>query len=107
MDVGIGDAVAIGLSAVDQIIRNDPVAYGNIQFCPRNAVEIITLFGGTNPSYYGYRHRATIVGNGRTEQKAFRPGFSKEAYDTRGRDLFDHIAPREVTEAILNQVSLL
>lgn len=79
----------------------------NVQFRPRNAVKIITLFGGTNPSYYGYRYRATIVGGGRKEQKAFRPGFSKEAYDTRGRNLFDHIAPREVTAAILNQVSLL
>ena len=79
----------------------------NAQFRPRNAVKIITLFGGTNPDYYGYRQRATIVGSGRKEQKAFRPGFSKEAYNTRGRNLFDHIAPREVTAAILNQVSLL
>src|SRR5258706_13382560 len=30
MDTGIGDAIAIGLSALDQIIRNDPAACGNI-----------------------------------------------------------------------------
>ncbi|HJT56540.1 MAG TPA: glycosyltransferase family 9 protein [Ktedonobacteraceae bacterium] len=73
----------------------------SMQFRPRNVVKIITLFGGTNPGYYGYRHRATIVGRGRKEQMAFRPGFSKEAYDTRGRNLFDHIVPREVAEAII------
>lgn len=76
-------------------------------FHPRNAVKIITLFGGTNPDYYGYSKRTTIVGRGRKEQMAFRPGFSKEAYDTRGRNFFDHIAPREVAEAIIKQVNLL
>ncbi len=30
LDVGIGDAVAVGLSVVDQIIENDPEAYGKI-----------------------------------------------------------------------------
>jgi ADP-heptose:LPS heptosyltransferase len=30
MPTGIGSAVAVGLSAVDQIIRNDPAAYGKI-----------------------------------------------------------------------------
>ena len=30
MPPGIGGAVAVGLSAVDQIIRNDPAAYGKI-----------------------------------------------------------------------------
>src|SRR5215472_5107109 len=30
MPMGIGDAVAVGLSAVDQIIKNDPEAYGKI-----------------------------------------------------------------------------
>ena len=30
LDVGIGDAVAVGLSAIDQIIKHDPIAYGTI-----------------------------------------------------------------------------
>jgi hypothetical protein len=30
LDVGIGDAVAVGLSAVDQIVENDPLAAGAI-----------------------------------------------------------------------------
>lgn len=30
LDRGIGDAVLVGLSAVDQIIQNDPAAYGKI-----------------------------------------------------------------------------
>src|SRR5437667_11041822 len=30
MYTGIGDAVSVGLSAVDQIIKNDPQAYGKI-----------------------------------------------------------------------------
>jgi hypothetical protein len=98
-----GDTGVMHLAAASKRLQPG----SNAQFRPRNAVKIITLFGGTNPDYYGYRHRATIVGSGRKEQKAFRPGFSKEAYNTRGRNLFDHIDPREVTEAVLKQVSLL
>ena len=30
LDAGIGDAVAVGLSTVDQIVENDPEAYGKI-----------------------------------------------------------------------------
>lgn len=97
-----GDTGVMHLAAATKRLKPD----FNAQFRPRNAVKIITLFGGTNPAYYGYRHRATIIGSGRKEQSAFRPGFSKEAYNTRGRNLFDHIDPREVTEAILKQVSL-
>jgi ADP-heptose:LPS heptosyltransferase len=98
-----GDTGVMHLAAASKRLKPG----SNAQFRPRNTIKIITLFGGTNPDYYGYRHRATIVGSGRKEQKAFRPGFSKEAYNTRGRNLFDHIDPREVTQAILNQVSLL
>ncbi len=98
-----GDTGVMHLAAATKRLKPG----SNAQFRPRNAIKIITLYGGTNPAYYGYCHRATIVGSGRKEQRAFRPGFSKEAYNMRGRNLFDHIAPREVTEAILNYVSLL
>lgn len=74
------------------------------QFAPGNGVKIIALFGGTNPGFYGYPQRTLIIGRGRKEQRAFRPGFSKEAYDPKGRDLFDHIAPAQVSEAILSQL---
>lgn len=76
----------------------------NILFRPRNLVQIIALFGGTNPAYYGYKKRAINLGAGRKEQLAFRPGFSKEAYNTHGRNLFDHIAPGEITEAIISSI---
>jgi hypothetical protein len=79
----------------------------DIRFRPRNRLKIIALFGGTNPTYYGYKKRTIIVGSGRKEQMAFRPGFSKESYNTHGRNFFDHIAPRELTEAIINQADLL
>jgi hypothetical protein len=74
----------------------------NIRFRPRNLAKIIAIFGGTNPDYYGYKKRAINVGTGRKEQMAFRPGFSKEAYHMHGRNLFDHIAPQEITEAIIS-----
>ena len=69
---------------------------------PHNGVHIITLFGGTNPGLYGYRDRTTILGRGRKEQLAFKPGIAKETYNPRGRNLFDHISPQQLTEAILS-----
>jgi ADP-heptose:LPS heptosyltransferase len=77
------------------------VAGNYSEFAPRNTIKIIALFGGTNPSFYSYRNRTTIIGEGRDEQKAFRPGFSKEGYEPKGRDLFDHISPKQVAEAII------
>lgn len=66
----------------------------------RNNLRVVALFGGTNPGFYGYPTHSTIVGRGRKEQRAFRPGFSKEGYDPKGRDMFDHITPQELHEAI-------
>lgn len=71
------------------------------RFSPGNSVKIIALFGGTNPGYYGYSKRSIILGRGRKEQHAFRPGFSKESYNPRGRNLFDHISPHHIADAIL------
>ncbi len=73
-------------------------------FCPNNSVKIIALFGGTNSSFYGYSKRTTIVGKGRKEQMAFIPGIAKESYNPRGKNLFDHISPHQLTEAILSQL---
>jgi hypothetical protein len=61
----------------------------------------IALFGGTSPDFHGYAEHSRILGRGRREQRALRPGIIKEGYQPRGRDLFDHIAPHAVTEAIL------
>lgn len=93
-----GDTGVMHLAAAYKKLRegDDP------RFIPRNAVKIIALFGGTNPGYYGYGQRTTIVGKGRKEQTALRPGFSKESYNLRGRNLFDHISAQQVTDAILN-----
>lgn len=66
----------------------------------RNIKNTVVLFGGTNPDFYGYPRRTVVVGRGRTEQSSLRPGFSKEAYNPKCRDLFDHIAPSQVADAI-------
>ena len=66
----------------------------------RNNPRVVALFGGTNPGFYGYPSRSVILGRGRKEQRAFRPGFAKEGYDPKGRDLFDHISPRELSETM-------
>ena len=70
--------------------------------CPNNSVKIIALFGGTNPSFYGYSKRTIIVGKGRKEQLAFIPGIAKESYNPKGKNLFDHISPYQLIEAILS-----
>jgi ADP-heptose:LPS heptosyltransferase len=66
----------------------------------KNDPRVVALFGGTNPGFYGYPSRSVILGRGRKEQRAFRPGFAKEGYDPGGRDLFDHISPRELSETV-------
>jgi ADP-heptose:LPS heptosyltransferase len=71
------------------------------RFAPKNTGKIIALFGGTNPNYFGYRGRTTIIGQGRKEQTALRPGFSKESYNPKNRDLFDHISSQQIVDAIL------
>ncbi len=73
----------------------------DMRFAPKNSVKIIALFGGTNPGYFGYGRRTTIVGRGRKEQTALRPGFARVAYNLRGRNIFDHISPQHIADAIL------
>lgn len=70
---------------------------------PRNAIKIIVLYGGTHPGLYGYRKRTIKLGKWRKEQHAIAPGMAKEIYKPKGKNLFDHIAPGELTDAILSQ----
>jgi len=94
-----GDTGVMHLAAAHKQLREEDTC-----FVPQNSVQIVALFGGTNPGYYGYSRRSTIVGWGRKEQTAFRPGFSKEAYNLRGRNLFDHISSQQIADAILLQL---
>lgn len=71
---------------------------------PKNMVKIITLFGGTHPGLYGYSSRAIILGRDRKEQKMFSPGVAKEFYFPTGKNLFNHITPQQVTDAILQAI---
>lgn len=71
---------------------------------PRNATRIIELFGGTNPGLYGYGERTYILGRGRKEQRKLAPGIAKDLYNPKGRNLFDHIAPGELTDAIMSRL---
>jgi ADP-heptose:LPS heptosyltransferase len=93
-----GDTGVMHLAVTHKQLREGD----DISFAPRNSVKIIALFGGTNPGYFGYSKRTTIVGRGRKEQTALRPGFSKESYHLRGRNLFDHISSQQIADAILS-----
>ena len=73
------------------------------EFAPRNMVKIIVLYGGTHPGLYGYRERTLKLGKWRKEQHAITPGMAKEIYHPKGKNLFDHIPPGQLTEAILSQ----
>lgn len=92
-----GDTGVMHLAAASKKIRTENTA----GHAPRNTVQILALFGGTNPGFYGYSKRTRIVGKGRKEQAAYRPGIAKESYNPKGRDLFDHISPGQLTEAIM------
>src|SRR5579859_1557924 len=92
-----GDTGLMHLAATFKKVSEDDATL----YYPHNGVHIITLFGGTNPGLYGYRERTTILGRGRKEQLAFKPGIAKETYNPRGKNLFDHIVPEQLTEAIL------
>lgn len=93
-----GDTGLMHLAATFKKVNADDATL----YYPHNAVNIIALFGGTNPCLYGYRKRTTILGAGRKEQLAFKPGIAKETYNPRGKNLFDHISPEQISEAILS-----
>lgn len=95
-----GDTSVMHLAAATKRIEQ-PVCK---ELAPKNAVKIIALFGGTHPGLHGYCKRTIILGRGRKEQTRFTPGVAKDLYHPKGKDLFDHIAPRQLTDAILRQV---
>ena len=69
---------------------------------PRNAVQIIALFGGTNAGIHGYSTRTIILGQGRKEQSRLVPGIFKENYRSTSHDLFDHISPHQLAHTVLS-----
>jgi len=95
-----GDTAVMHLAAAHKVVHGaceEPA--------PRNTVKIISLFGGTSPSLYGYSQRAIILGRGRKEQAKIIPGIVKDLYSPDGKNLFDHIQPQQLTDAIVNPIS--
>jgi hypothetical protein len=95
-----GDTGVMHLAVTTRKFREDD----NARLLPRNVVNTIALFGGTNPGLHGYSKRTTILGRGRKEQTMVAPGIFKEAYYGKQRDFFDHIAPQQLTEAIFSHL---
>jgi ADP-heptose:LPS heptosyltransferase len=92
-----GDTAVMHLAAARKVVRGEGCA-------PRNTVKIITLFGGTNPALYGYSQRTIILGRGRKEQAKIVPGIVKDLYDPKGKNLFDHISPQQLTDVIVDPI---
>jgi hypothetical protein len=95
-----GDTGVMHLAAATKVLKPGD----DTHFSPRNRLKTNAIFGGTSPGYYGYGRRTIIVGRGRKEQMALRPGIFKDSYDPKGRDLFDHIAPEQLAQVIVSQV---
>ncbi len=95
-----GDTGVMHLATATKKVRQAE----SIAFAPKNSVRIIAIFGGTNPDIWGDSERTLIVGRGRKEQRSFGPGFVKEMYNPRGKNLFDHISPHQLAEAIISQL---
>ena len=96
-----GDTGLMHLAVARKVLFEEDEQYT----VPGYKTEIIALFGGTNPGYFGHSERTIIIGKGRKEQRAFKPGISKESYNPKGRDLFDHITPQQVSDAIIASIS--
>lgn len=92
-----GDTGVMHLAVTEKVLP----AESNNQVHPRNDTSIIVLFGGTNAGLFGYTEQTMILGRGRKEQYMFRPGFSKDDYDTTGHNFFDHLNPQDVAAAIV------
>jgi hypothetical protein len=88
--------LAAAMKKIEQPVREE--------LAPRNSVKIIALFGGTHPGLHGYCKRTIVLGRGRKEQVRFAPGVAKDMYNPRGKDLFDHITPDQLTDAIMSQL---
>jgi hypothetical protein len=92
-----GDTGVMHLAATHPVVVDED----GLHLAPRSKVKIVALFGGTNPGYYGYKERTTIVGWGRKEQMALRPGFFKESYHLKEPHLFDHVSSQQIIDALL------
>ncbi len=93
-----GDTGLMHLAATTKLLADAPAQQ---EERPRNTARIVAIFGGTNPAFYASESRTAIVGRGRKEQMTYRPGIAKESYHLHGRNLFDHIAPEELAQVIL------
>jgi ADP-heptose:LPS heptosyltransferase len=91
-----GDTGVMHLASATKTVRQDKAT----SCMPKNSVKIIAIFGGTNPDIWGDNKRTIIVGRGRREQRRFSPGFVKEMYNPKDKNLFDHISPQQLTETI-------
>jgi hypothetical protein len=91
-----GDTGVMHLASATKKVRQDKAT----SCMPKNSVKIIAIFGGTNPDLWGDSERTIIVGRGRKEQRRFSPGFVKEMYNPKNKNLFDHISPQQLTETI-------
>ncbi len=91
-----GDTGVMHLASAIKKVRQDMAT----SCMPKNSVKIIAIFGGTNPDIWGDSKRTIIVGRGRREQRCFSPGFVKDMYNPKGKDLFDHVSPQQLAEAI-------
>lgn len=93
-----GDTGVMHLAVAAKRLRLDEATL----FAPKNSVKIVAIFGGPNPDIWGYSERTLIAGRGRKEQRSFGPGYVKEMYHSRGKDLLDHISPHQLSEAIIS-----
>jgi len=94
-----GDTGTMHLAVAVKRLREEEDGYSL-----RNSRKVIVLFGGTNPGVHGYSKQTIILGRGRKEQSALVPGVFKEAYNGKQRNFFDHIAPQQLTDAIISQL---
>lgn len=94
-----GDTGTMHLAVAVKKLEEKDCAYS-----PRNSRKVIALFGGTNPGLHGYSKQTIILGRGRKEQSTIVPGIFKEAYSGKEHNFFDHIAPHDLTDAIISQL---
>lgn len=94
-----GDTGVMHLAVTRKLLADAP--HGS--HAPSNSTKIIAVFGGTNPSIFGYSKRTLILGRGRKEQRRIIPGLWKELHVLRGHKYFDHVSSQQLAEAILNQ----
>jgi hypothetical protein len=66
----------------------------------RNALSMISLWGGTRPEYWGYPF-TTMIGKGNPLQRQMYPGIRKYQWLQKKADYFGHIDPDDLANAIV------